>query len=129
MSIINRQQLANNIENLKAAELAEKAMFIHQLQTIQQSVDPVFLLKRKLENRTAHIPQLFDNLIDQSFYSATDLMKNKIGLNNGSFVAKTADKLVQGNINRFFANNRYKFKSIALAIAKNIFNLPIKQLS
>ncbi|MDB5278453.1 MAG: hypothetical protein JWR61_3408 [Ferruginibacter sp.] len=129
MSIINRQQLANNIENLKAAELAEKAVFIHQLQTIQQSLDPVFLLKRKLENRTAHIPQLFDNLIDQSFYSATDLMKNKIGLNNGSFVAKTAGKIVQGNINRFFANNRYKFKSIALAIAKNIFNLPIKQLS
>ncbi|MDN3654425.1 hypothetical protein QWZ08_02235 [Ferruginibacter paludis] len=129
MSIINRQQLANNIENLKAAERVEKAMFIHQLQTIQQSVDPVFLLKRKLGNGTAHIPQLFDNLIDQSFYSATDLMKNKIGLNNGSFVAKAADKLVQGNINRFFANNRYKVKSIALAIAKNIFNLPIKQLS
>jgi hypothetical protein len=121
MSISNRQQLTKSIEKLKEVEQIEKEMLLQQVHTMQQSVDPVVLLRKGLSSNKNHVPHLFDNLLDQSFFSATKLLKNKIGLNNGSFVTKAADNLLQKNINRFYADNRYKIKSIALAVAKNIF--------
>jgi len=121
MLISNREQLSREIVKLNKAACLEKDKLRHQMETMQQSADPVFLLRQRLAKNKNQVPHLFDNLIDESFFSGADLIKNKIGLNEGSFVTRVADNLLQKKINHFFACNRHKIKSFTLAVAKNIF--------
>jgi hypothetical protein len=121
MLINSREQLKQEIAYLQSTQLKEKDKLLQQLQAIEQMADPVYLLKKKLAKVKDRIPRLFDNFIDQSFSSGTQLLKDKVGLNRESFITKAADNLVQKKINHFYEGNRYKIKSIAVAIAKNIF--------
>jgi hypothetical protein len=121
MCISNKEQLSKTIKKLDEEKRAQKDLIVNHFRFIQQSVDPVFLLNKRLAKSKKRVPDLVDNFIDQSFFSATDVVRNKIGLNRGSFVTNAADNFLQKTFSRFFINNRFKIKAVVLAIAKNLF--------
>jgi DNA replication initiation complex subunit (GINS family) len=121
MHISNKEELGKAIANLEEAKDLQKSLLLNHFELIQQSIDPVFLLKRRLLKIKPKVPRLFNNLIDQSFFSATDAIRNKTGLNKNSFITKAAGSIFQKKINQFFSNNHLKIKAVVLATAKNIF--------
>jgi hypothetical protein len=121
MCINNRKELVKAIFDLDRLCINQEDLLLHKIETIKNSIDPVFQLNKILTNRKNIKLQLFNKQIDQSINKATNFVTIKAGLGNNSFIENKAGSFLKDTFYTVFVTNRFKIKAVGFALLKNIF--------